>query len=498
MPGEMLGADPEQLRTFAKDLQSAGTALRRLNMTLSSVVAGVKWDGPDADKLRRAWSTHRQTMGKVARGLDAASADLNRNAREQEQASSAGSLGGTGETAGNPPTAAADAAARQLTEKLEAMTPAERTAYLGSDEFKKWAAEHPDGAKMALDNAVATGLVTLDSKEYRDFLSDHWNNLAMARMGIDPALWDTSKGTDYNWEIIKKVYDFYGEQFLSNPDLQWAGMANMIGPSFAGGFKDLDMMRDIAQQVLRNPVEHIPLKELQWLRDMAAMPDEEIKFYEKSMLDMNQEIFFDQARQHMAYEQGGMKEIERLRDSGAITKETAEAWRDISSGDAEKVKHGNTVLLDREQNQIINDDYNAMRDRAVTGNAVTYMVTLAGEPSIPGAKSYPEVFPLGTSVESPGFKDIPFTNLDNPLQVRTEITTGLPDGNIANEKQRWALIDADTLPAYQHLLANDPGQVRDIIGSDFNDRVDQYRPSNNVGPIVQRIVDGFDVKVHQR
>lgn len=131
------------------------------------------------------------------------------------------------------------------------------------------------------------------------------------------------------------------------------------------------------------------------------------------------------------------------------------------------------------------------------GEAVTYMVTLAGEPSIPGAKSYPEVFPYKFSVESPGPENVPLTNWDNPTQFRTDFTTGFPDGNIANADQRWALIQQDTLPAYQNLPATDPARAEQIIGSDFNDRVDQYRPTINIPGIMDRFASGFDAEVHQ-
>lgn len=489
----MLGSDPEQLRSLAQDMKASATALRRLSMTLSAVATQTRWNGPDAEHFKRLWGGNKQTIRTVSAGLDDASVDLLRNAKEQETASSAASLGGPG--IAGPSTV--DNAALSLTDKLNAMTDHERTAYLGSDEFKSWAAQNPDAAKAAMDAAADSGLIPKTSEEYVNFLNDYWNNLAMQRMGIDPAQWDTSKGTSANWATIKKVYDFYGQQFLANPDLQWAGMANMIGPSFAGGFQDMAMMRDIAKGIVDSPLKYIPDSELQMLRAVAGLTDAEIKYYETKMLDMNKEIFLDQGRQHMAYEMGGLAEIDRLRDSGAISSSTADAWRDISSGDPEKIKHGNTVLLDREQNEIISDDYTDMRNHSVTGEAVTWIVTLAGEPSIPGAKSYPEVFPLKFSIESPGPKDLPFTNWDNPTQFTSHVTTGLPDGNIANDADRWKLIDQDTLPAYQDLLKSDPEEARRIIGSDFDDRVQQHRPLNNIPQITQRIIDGFGVEIEQ-
>jgi hypothetical protein len=235
---------------------------------------------------------------------------------------------------------------------------------------------------------------------------------------------------------------------------------------------------------------------LDQIEQLAGMTDQEIRFYETSMLDMNKEIFLDQARQHEAYMNGGIEEINRLRDSGAINADTAKAWAQIDSGDPELIQEGNTSLLYREQNEIIADDYDAMRNHP-GGEAVTYLVTLAGEPSIPGAKSYPEVFPYTFTVESPGPENVPFTNWDNPTQFRTDFTTGFPAGNISDADQRWALIQQDTLPAYQDLLATDPARAEQIIASDFDDRVEQYRPTNNIPGIMDRFLDGFDAEVHQ-
>ncbi|MBP1233368.1 uncharacterized protein YukE [Arthrobacter sp. PvP102] len=498
MAGNFYGADVAQLRQLAKDLAKGASRLEQLGQQLGGSIASSPWKGNDGERFRSDWNgSHAKTLRAAAAGIHSVSKALLQNAEQQDRASTGSAGGGAGGpgtgTGGSSPT---DGAAQELTDRLNGMTPEERDAYLNSDEFRNWALANPDAAKAALDAAADSGLIDKNSPEYSAFLTDYWNRQAMRDMGIDPADWDTSKGTEYNWETIKKVYDFYGQAYLSNPDLQWAGMANMIGPSFAGGFKDMAMMRDLAQQIADNPASDIPLPMLDQIEQLAGMTDQEIKFYETSMLDMNKEIFLDQARQHQAYMTDGLDEINRLRDSGVIDHPTARAWSQIDSGDPAQVQEGNTALLYREQNEIIADDYDTMRSHA-SGEAVTYMVTLAGEPSIPGARSYPEVFPYKFSVESPGPENVPFTSWDNPAQFRTDFTTGFPDGNIANADQRWALIQQDTLPAYQNLLATDPAGARQIIGSDFNDRVDQYRPTNNIPGIMDRFVSGFDAEVHQ-
>ncbi|MHA7302312.1 hypothetical protein [Pseudarthrobacter sp. MDT1-22] len=146
------------------------------------------------------------------------------NADEQEKASDgAGSGGGSGSSGSG----SGNGVAQDLTDRPNGMTPEERQEYLGSEEFRHWALENPEAAKAAMDAAADSGLIDKSSEEDADFLSDYWNNQAMLDIGIDPASWDTSKGTEHNWETIKKVYDFYGQAYLSNPDLQWAGTANI-------------------------------------------------------------------------------------------------------------------------------------------------------------------------------------------------------------------------------------------------------------------------------
>ena len=492
MAGNFYGADVAQLRQLAKDLAGGANRLNALGQQLGSSISSTAWRGHDGERFRSEWtSAHQKLLRSATAGLEEASKALLANADEQEKASTSGdSGGGGGGTGGGTGTA------QDLTHTLNGMTPEERSEYLRSEEFQQWALANPDAAKAAMDAAADSGLIDKDSEEYADFLSSYWNQQAMLEMGIDLADWDTSKGTEYNWETIKKVYDFYGQAYLANPDLQWAGMANMIGPSFAGGFRDMAMLRDLAQQIADNPASDIPLPMLDQIEQLAGMTDQEIRFYETSMLDMNKEIFLDQARQHEAYMNGGIEEINRLRDSGVINADTAKAWAQIDSGDPELIQEGNTSLLYREQNEIIADDYDTMRDHP-GGEAVTYLVTLAGEPSIPGARSYAEVFPYTFSVESPGPENVPFTNWDNPTQFRTDFTTGFPAGNISDADQRWALIQQDTLPAYQDLLATDPARAEQIIASDFDDRVEQYRPTNNIPGIMDRFLDGFDAEVHQ-
>ncbi|ALO65435.1 hypothetical protein AS189_01650 [Arthrobacter alpinus] len=103
----MLGADPDQLRTFAKDFSRAAQTLLHASNSLSQQINRPGcWQGGDADRFRSQWnSKHRPTLAAASREFDQVAAALLRNAEEQETASSVSSLtaGSTGPgSPGNP------------------------------------------------------------------------------------------------------------------------------------------------------------------------------------------------------------------------------------------------------------------------------------------------------------------------------------------------------------------------------------------------------------
>ncbi len=366
----------------------------------------------------------------------------------------------------------------------------EAAALFASDDFRRWTERHPDAAKSYLDRAVDQGRLDPRSPLYNRFIDDYWDGVALEAAGIDPDTWDVSRGAAYNSDTITAVYDYYGQLFLENPELTWAGMANLVGPSFAGGFYDLDMVRSWARSVeggidrvpdLPGPVDD---ELLDRLGGLASLSDEELNYYQTTLLGMQKEIFLDQASMHEAYLLGGTAEIDRMADARLLDVPTRDAWLDIDegrrTGDQGLIDRGNQQLLHREQWDVIADDYDRMRTHSPSGEVVTWGITAVGAPSIPGAQGYADVFPevidLGDTPRNLGPLPLPSTSLG-------EVVTPLPDGNIANAEQRWSLIEQDTLPAYLDLVHNDPDRLRDLVASDFGDRVEQARPSNNIGDI---------------
>jgi hypothetical protein len=351
---------------------------------------------------------------------------------------------------------------------------------------------NPDELKFRLDLLRKMGV---PPKEYKNLLQMYWVSVAAKKAGIDLSQWDPSKGADGLKDIIVKVYTYYGQLFLQNPYMQWAGMANMIGPSFAAGFFDLNLIKRVAAAMGHVPGAPVDLKLL------ANLTATDLKFFETTFLNMQKDIFFDQAMMHEAYLGGGMDSIKELREAGLINVNTENAWGQIDTGrrtgDQSLIKAGNTYLLYREQHDVIQTSYQAMYDHPVTGKAFTYVMGALGEPSIPGTKTFAEYDPLKVSFETPGPDRIPFTPWDNPTQGTVTITTPLPAGNLANFEDRWDYVSHDTLPAYQDLLADDPEQARSIVASDVEGRIDDYRIYNRIDSLEKRFIQDWDVDFDQ-
>ncbi len=327
-------------------------------------------------------------------------------------------------------------------------------------------------------------------------LHQYYFDQALHKAGINPANWNPSRGTDANKANIEAVYQYYADLYLSDPDTYWwAGMASMIGGSFYAGFQDLSdgqQLVDLLGKLSMLPGGVPPvLKPLVGLSAEAL--EHELKYYETMLLKMQKEIFTDMATAHEAYRTGGIDAIERLyaNDSYGFGAQTIEAWRQIDegrrTGNTDLIAEGNKTLLRREQQYVIDDDYQDMRNRPVTGEAVTYLMTTIGAPSIPGAQSFAEVFPVTVDV---GFEvGTPHSVLGVSVPhvsagTQTTVSTPLPNGNIANFEQRWALIEADTLPVYTNLAENQQARVIQILNVPIADRAKAFHALDQLDDVI--------------
>ncbi|HEY2790458.1 MAG TPA: hypothetical protein VGI72_13485 [Gaiellales bacterium] len=290
-------------------------------------------------------------------------------------------------------------------------------------------------------------------------LRKHWLERAFERAGIDRSRWRPDVGVAENRATIEAVYAYYARLYLEHPAFLWAGMASLVGPAFYAGFEDMGALPDRARRFVSARV----------LR-RGDGPVGELSFYETTFLVMQQKIFEDQALLHEAYLGGGLAGIRELYDAGIIDRAMVRAWTQIATGDRAAIDSGNRALLMREQYQIIDNYYRHMYlRRAPEGGIITYLMTLAGEPSLPGARTYPAVFPLTLRVRVPGARRI------------LSLTTPAPAGDIAIFANRWRLITRDTLPAYRRLLATDPEGMRALVAQPIAQRVGRYRVARRLG-----------------
>jgi hypothetical protein len=273
------------------------------------------------------------------------------------------------------------------------------------------------------------------------------------------------------------VYGYYGRLFLEYPYLEWAGLAGMIGPAFYAGFRDLGLLPDAVRAAVIAVLGRAS-------RRLAGRAAGDLGFYETTFLTMQKKIFEDQAPMHEAYLAGGVAQIEEFYRARIIDAATLEAWRQIDRGRrdaaAAAVADGNRTLLFREQHDIIDRFYVRMSGyRPPLGPAFTYLLTLAGMPSIPGARSYPERYPLRVDARLP--------------RITVSARTPLADGNIAVFTDRWKLIDADTLPAYLAFLRAHPDQARAAVATPLAQRVTGYRLLARAGQLAAAALTHWDV-----
>jgi len=310
-------------------------------------------------------------------------------------------------------------------------------------------------------------------------LKELWLNRAIERAGIDRDRWDPARGVDENRPTIEAVYDYYGRLFLEHPHLEWAGMASTIGPAFYAGFKDLGMLPDALRRVAIALFGRAS-------RRLATRLAGDLGFYETTFLTMQKQIFEDQAPMHEAYVAGGVAEIEKLYRARIIDAATLEAWSEIEvgrrDGDPASIDRGNRTLLFREQRDIIDRFYVRMLQHdPPEGSIFTYLLTLAGAPSVPGAHSFPERYPLIVVVRAP--------------RSAISVSTPLADGNIALFANRWKLIDDDTLPDYLALVRDHPDEARAIVATPIERRVEGYRLVARAGRLVAGTLTRWRVEV---
>ena len=111
-------------------------------------------------------------------------------------------------------------------------------------------------------------------------------NRALKRAGIERSSWRPARGVDENRRTVEAVYAYYGRLFLDHPYLKWAGMANMIGPAFIAGFRDIGFVPEVGRRAVHAVFGRAS-------RSLARRAAGDLGFYETTFLTMQKKIFED-------------------------------------------------------------------------------------------------------------------------------------------------------------------------------------------------------------
>lgn len=289
-------------------------------------------------------------------------------------------------------------------------------------------------------------------------LRDKWLQRAADRAGIDLSSWNPELGTIPNRDWVRRSYTYYASLFKAHPYLQWMGLANMISPTFGAAFDDLAVINAYLAGEPRPPwlgrsTESASLEAIRGASLAGVIPGrQDLRRLERTLLAMQKEIFVDQAVMHEAYLDQGLKGIEQLQRSGIIDDHAMQSWRLVDRGRRTSNQHlideGARGLLQREQLQIVADDYDQLRE-AGGGRMITFMLSLIGQPSIPGAKSAAKFSPIKVG----------------PIRLP------LPGIDISQRTERWAMAIGDTVPAFERLVREQPKLVAELIAKDTDTRI---------------------------
>ncbi|MFJ4649914.1 hypothetical protein ACIP5Y_01430 [Nocardia sp. NPDC088792] len=315
----------------------------------------------------------------------------------------------------------------------------------------------------ALDEARAAGVAP---RRYATLLHQYWLVVATRNADIDLAAWDPRRGVAANSGTFTQVYVNYLRLNNAHPDYYWTGLAGLAGGSFASGFFDMsdvasivsvpgmhqlggavaDLLRGTPPDLLNRLPGDIRLLGTAGERLTAA----DLSWYQTRLMIMQKHIFIDQVPMHEAYAAAGPAGVEEMYRAGVLDDNAITAWREIAAGTPWGLNDAALRMTDREQNQIIADQWDVTaQGRGDMGRVMTYVSTIAGKAAVPGVLA-PGVF-------------APTTITAGAMSLRVP----LPDFDWADRDTRWNYITHDLLPRYLELCAN-PAMARPVLAEPFS------------------------------
>ena len=333
------------------------------------------------------------------------------------------------------------------------------------------------------DDALHT---LLTAAEISDFTIRDWQQIAFWKAGIDADEWNPEMGLQALDDIVRKVYAYYGELYLRDPRFKWAGMARVAGPMFYAGWQDMYVIRNAVDPSTRAaylrellgvadiPTFLLPPHIKNALDAVTALSAAELRVFEHRFLSMQKQIFEDLGWQHEAFTYGGLDALRKFEGTDDFSRRTMYAWEGIASGLPDRVTAGTKDLLYREQWQVIQDDYDIMRNHhPPIGWGFTYVVTAMAENPYPGGQAYRDFDGITIDPDPDieiGSVSVPIVA---PMVPRPDLEVRLPLGNISYFDQRWRWIEDDMYPSF--VAFEQTEEMQRTVTGDFNEQTRGYR-----------------------
>ncbi|GAA5047539.1 hypothetical protein GCM10023318_14160 [Nocardia callitridis] len=339
-----------------------------------------------------------------------------------------------------------------------------------------------DELRELLDQARAAGVAP---SRYAALLYQYWLVDVTDKAGIDLRSWDPRAGAEANRENLVRSYSYYEQLQLAHRELQWAGMGGQVGADFGGGLLDFELAGNVfgapgiaeSARAVVGAVEQVagPQAVAGLPRGLAALAEagsrvtpEDVHYLIGLIMVMQKNIFSDLMPMHDAYVAEGLPALREFEAAGLFGDDIMTAWRDIASGERDRVADGNAALLRREQDWVIGRQWDQARAyKGSVGEAITYAVGAAGSPSVAGVRPPREFDPVR----------IPFTMADGRPAL---LTLPLPEWNWSELDPRWNYISTELLPKYKDQVENNWPALEAAMRIPYEVQMQSHRPLLNI------------------
>ncbi|GAB3132336.1 hypothetical protein GCM10027289_20170 [Tsukamurella serpentis] len=348
----------------------------------------------------------------------------------------------------------------------------------------------------ALHDARARGT---DPKRYAALLQQYWLVRSTERAGIDLAAWNPRAGVGANYTNLIRSYTLYTRLQLDHRELRWAGQGGLVGADFGGGLLDFELggavfdlpglhlavneiNRILVDALGPQAMELLPRGLAAVLRAARSISPQDISWSIGMILVMQKNIYSDLMPMHVAYADQGIAALEEMARAGLFDATIMSAWRDVASGDESRITRGNAALLLREQRDNIGAQWDQVRRyKGDVGEAITYLSTVAGSPSVAGVIPLREYRPVKYTI----------TAQDGRNAV---LTLPLPNWNWAVFEQRWQYIVDQLVPKYEWAVKNDWPALERVFRTPYEVEMQSHRPIASMPQILTSLLNGLKLE----